>query len=133
MAYAFPNYAREVLEQVVREPRFRELTTIPTFAPQAIGLVLFMLGGFALSTYLYMQGQIHWSIATIINGVMAYTAFTILHDATHRAVSGNRTLNDILGMTAGMFLLPFVSTRVYRFLHMEHHRYTGDKVKAAKK
>lgn len=129
MAYAFPNYAREVLEQVVREPRFRELTTIPTFAPQSIGLVLFMLTGFAISTYLYMNGQIHWGLATAVNGLMAYTSFTILHDATHRAVSGNRTLNDILGMTAGMFLLPFVSTRVYRFLHMEHHRYTGDKVK----
>ena len=78
MAYAFPNYAREVLEQVVREPRFRELTTIPTFAPQAIGLVLFMLGGFALSTYLYMQGQIHWSIATIINGLKRKIQVTLI-------------------------------------------------------
>lgn len=129
MAYAFPNYAREILEQVVREPRFRKLTTISTFSLNSIGLLVFLLSGFAGSTYLYLDGQIHMAIATVINGLMAYCAFTILHDATHRAVSGNRILNDIFGMMAGMLLLPFVSTRVYRFLHMEHHRFTGNKAK----
>ncbi len=129
MAYAFPSYAREVLEQVVREPRFRKLTTIPVFAWQAIGLFLFMFTGYGLSTYFYLQGEIHWGVATALNSFMAFLAFTILHDSTHRAVSGNRFFNDLLGTMANFMMLPGVTARVFRYLHMEHHRYTGDEVK----
>ena len=129
MAYAFPSYAREVLEQVVREPRFRKLTTIPVFAWEAIGLFVFMFTGYGLSTYFYLQGQIHWSVLIAVNGFMAFLAFTILHDSTHRAVSGNRFFNDLLGTMANFMLLPGVTARSFRFLHMEHHRYTGDEEK----
>jgi len=129
MAYAFPSYAREVLEQVVREPRFRKLTTIPVFAWQAIGLFVFMFTGYGLSTTFYLQGQIHWSALIAVNGFMAFLAFTILHDSTHRAVSGNRFFNDLLGTVANFMLVPGLSARVFRYLHMEHHRYTGDEVK----
>ena len=39
MAMSFSTASREVLEQVVREPRFRALTQIPLLAPMEIGLV----------------------------------------------------------------------------------------------
>lgn len=129
MAYAFPNYAREVLEQVVREPRFRELTTIPTFSPVPIALILFIYTGFALSAYLFLQGQIHWSLMILVNGILAYFSFTGIHDATHRAVSGNRVFNDILGTISMFMLLPGMTARTFRYFHLEHHRYAGDKNK----
>ena len=37
MAMSFSTASREVLEQVVREPRFRALTQIPLLAPMEIG------------------------------------------------------------------------------------------------
>jgi len=65
----------------------------------------------------------------LINGFSIYLAFTPLHDATHRTVSGNREFNDVLGTIACFMLLPGITTKVYRYLHLEHHRFTGDKKK----
>ena len=39
MAFTFSASTKEVLEQVIREPRFRALTTIPVFAPVSLGLI----------------------------------------------------------------------------------------------
>ncbi|MFT6902646.1 MAG: ferredoxin-NADP reductase/fatty acid desaturase [Colwellia sp.] len=129
MAYALPNYAREILEKFVREPGVKELSLIPTFSLPSMGYLAFLLTTVGISNYLYLDGKIHLAIALVVNCAVAYGAFAILHDATHRAVSSNKILNDLLGMMAGMFLLPFVSTRVYRFLHLEHHRFAGNKDK----
>ena len=126
MGFAFATSTKEVLEQVVRQPRFRELTTIPDFAFQEIGLIAAVFGVFALSTTLYLQGTLHWALMIPINATVIYAAFTALHDATHRTVSGNRVLNDLLGTISCLLLLPGVTTGVYRYLHLEHHRYTGN-------
>ena len=58
-----------------------------------------------------------------------YVAFTPLHDATHRTVSSNRKLNDLLGTISTLTLLPGVTTQIYRYLHLEHHRFSGDKAR----
>jgi vanillate O-demethylase ferredoxin subunit len=41
-------------------------------------------------------------------------------------MSSNQTLNDWLGMLAGQLLLPGVNMTVFRAIHMDHHRYTGE-------
>ena len=51
-----------------------------------------------------------------------YTSFTPLHDATHRAVSSNKFLNDLLGTISGSLLIPFSTAGIYRYLHLSHHR-----------
>jgi vanillate O-demethylase ferredoxin subunit len=129
MSIVFATSAREVLEQVVREPRFREITTIPLFAPITIALIVGAYALFGLSSYLYLQGYIHWAAMMALNGVAVYAAFTPLHDATHRAVSSSRRLNDLLGTIACFALLPGITTRIYRYLHLEHHRFAGEKGK----
>jgi vanillate O-demethylase ferredoxin subunit len=127
VAIQFDISAREVLEQVVREPRFRSLTTIPIVAPVEMGLIIFAYLLFAVSTILYLQGTIPWIVCFGLSSVAIYAAFTPLHDATHRTVSGNRKLNDLLGTISTVLLLPGITTRIYRYLHLEHHRFAGDK------
>jgi len=129
MGFAFSTSTREVLEQVVREPRFRALTTIPLIAPVSIGLIMAAYAVFFATTYFYLQGDIHWAVMLLINGISVYAAFTPLHDATHRTVSSSRKLNDLLGTIACFALLPGITTRIYRYLHLEHHRYSGDRIK----
>jgi len=129
MSFSFTTSAREVLEQINRQPHFREITTIPVFAPQTIGLIVFVYTLFGLSTYAYLSGQLHWSLMMLINGFAIYAAFTPLHDATHRTVSSWRPLNDLLGTLSCFLLLPGITTRIYRYLHLEHHRFSGDKLK----
>lgn len=129
MSFAFSASTREVLEQVIRDPRFRDLTKIPLIAPIPILLIAAAYAVFFSSVYWWLQGSIPLGAMIAINGIAVYAAFTPLHDATHRTVSRSRTLNDLLGTIACFALLPGITTRIYRYLHLEHHRFTGDKAK----
>ncbi len=125
MAFAFSTSTREVLEQVVRDPRFRPLTTIPLVAPMEIGLILLAFALFAFGTAGFLHGVLLWPAMILINAFAVYLSFTPLHDATHRSLSSNRRLNDILGTISCLLLIPGITTGSYRYLHLEHHRHTG--------
>lgn len=117
---------REVINQVVNDPAYREVSEVPLLSFHQVGLILLaylgVFGGMALHVY---AGLTLWIVYPIM--VFAfYAAFTPLHDATHRAVSSNDFLNDLLGTISASILFPFATTAVYRFLHMAHHRYVGD-------
>jgi len=129
MVFSFNPATREVLEQVVREPRFQALTQVPVFAPLeiALGIGAFLL--FILGTGLYVSGDIHFLVMLVINSAAIYASFTPLHDATHRSVSNNRSINDLIGTLCCLLLLPGITTRVYRYLHLEHHRFAGNPTK----
>jgi len=122
----FQAEPREVLEAVVQEPEFQALTVIPVFALMELGLVLASFCLFGLSSYLQIQGHLPLLVMWIVNGIAIYMAFTPLHDATHRTASGNRRLNDLIGTASCLLLLPGITTGIYRYLHLEHHRYAGD-------
>ena len=125
MGFAFSTSTREVLEQVVRDPRFRPLTTIPLIAPLEIGLIVLAFGLFALGTFGFLHGALPWPAMVLINAFAVYVSFTPLHDATHRSLSSNRVLNDVLGTISCLLLIPGITTGSYRYLHLEHHRHTG--------
>jgi ferredoxin-NADP reductase/fatty acid desaturase len=129
MAFAFSTSTREVLEQVVRGPRYRELARIPLFPPAEILLMLGVFAGLYFSTAMYLQGTLPLLVTIAINGVLIYVSFTPLHDATHRTVSSNRFINDLLGTISCLVLIPGITTGIYRYLHLEHHRFAGDPLK----
>ncbi len=118
---------REVIHQVVKDPAYREVSHVPILSLHQIALILIayvgVLGGIALHLF---AGVSLWIVYPIMIFAF-YTAFTPLHDATHRAVSSHNRLNDILGTISGFILFPFVNTSAYRYLHLAHHRYVGDK------
>ncbi|MEM6581134.1 MAG: fatty acid desaturase [Pseudomonadota bacterium] len=126
MAFAFSTSIREVLEQVVRTPRYQELARIPLIPTAEIALVAGVFIGLYLSTFAYLEGWLPWPLVIAINGVLIYASFTPLHDATHRTVSSNRIINDALGTLSCLVLLPGITAAIYRYLHLEHHRFAGD-------
>jgi len=129
MALAATASTRDVLQQVVRDPRFRPLMEIPVFDAVPIALIVGAYTAFGISSYLYLQGDLPLLAALAINAIAIYVAFTPLHDATHRTVSGDGTVNDLLGTISGFALVPGFTTRLYRYLHLEHHRFAGDKTR----
>lgn len=118
---------REIIHQVVNDPHYKKVANIPLFSVPQIGLIVIsylgVLGGIALHIY---AGISLWIVYPIMIFAF-YTAFTPLHDATHRAVSSSKIINDILGSLAGTILFPLSNTSGYRYLHLAHHRYVGDK------
>ncbi|NNL16976.1 MAG: hypothetical protein HKO81_10090 [Flavobacteriaceae bacterium] len=117
---------REVINQVVNDPDYKQVSKVPLFSLHQIGLIILAYTGFIGGIYLHLTFQTSLWIVYPIMILSSYMAFTPLHDATHRAVSSNKVLNDLLGTISGFILMPFITTPTYRFLHMSHHRYVGD-------
>lgn len=127
MVFSFATTTREVLEQVVREPRFRAVSTPPLVSLHEVGLIALVYLVFGASTWAWMAGHLHWLPMMALNAIFIYVAFTPLHDSAHRSLSSNRTLNDLLGTISSLILFPGLTARFYRYLHLEHHRHTGNK------
>ena len=117
---------REVINQVVNDPQYKSVSAVPLISIPQIGLLLFTLTLIFGGIYLASIGVTLWLVYPIVIFGF-YTSFTTLHDATHRALSSNKYLNDCLGTVAGNLQFPFITTAVYRYIHLTHHRYVGDK------
>lgn len=126
MAFSFNSNVRDQLEQMVSNPQFKVLTQLPLVAPMEIGLGLVAYALFISSTWLYLDGSIPLLAMWLVSSFAVYLSFTPLHDATHRTVSRHRGVNDAIGTWCCLLLLPGITTRIYRYLHLEHHRYAGD-------
>ncbi len=72
-----------------------------------------------------MTGGWAWGISIAINAVAAYLLFTVAHDAAHHAASSRPGLNRWMGRIATPFFAPQASFSVWRFIHMQHHRFTN--------
>ncbi|MGH7461321.1 MAG: fatty acid desaturase [Longimicrobiales bacterium] len=86
---------------------------------------------FTGSTALAIHGLLPVPAAIALNTVASYLSYSVLHEAAHRLVSTNKTLNDWIGRISllGISVTPFFQT--YRFLHLAHHRFTNDPEKDA--
>lgn len=124
MLAGYPPADRGVIEQIVREPRFRDLTSIPVFAWQTLAVITAAYALLGAGTLTYLSGG-PYVVALFLNSVGAFWAFTPLHDATHRSVSRSPLLNDVVGFLGAFPLLPGITARIYRYLHLEHHLHTG--------
>jgi vanillate O-demethylase ferredoxin subunit len=120
---------RQVLAQVTRDPRYPEVARKPVLSWPHLAVVVGAYAAFGLSTWTYLSHTIPWWLMLLINQAAIYASFTPLHDAVHNSASANQRLNDLTGTVSAALLLPGISTTVYRILHMEHHRWVGDKRK----
>lgn len=118
---------RQVLAQVVRDPDYADIAHKPTWQFPHLALTAGSWALFVGSTWAYLAGNLPLIAMLLLNQFAFYATFTPLHDAVHNAASGNQRVNDAIGTVAGNLLLPGITTPVYRRLHMEHHRWVGDR------
>lgn len=110
----------------MNDPQYKEIASIPLVSIHQTALLSLVILSTWGGMYLAYLGVSLWLLYPLmIFGY--YSAFTILHDATHRAASSNKFINDLLGTFAGNFVFLFNTTGMYRYFHLTHHRYVGDK------
>lgn len=113
---------------MVRPPVGDELKPLlrsPTIAWPTVGLLVASLGLIAWSCARVLTGHMeHW-VAMLVNGFAIYLLFSVAHDGAHRAISSNQFVNELVGRTGIMLLLPIAPWDGVRWLHMQHHRYTN--------
>jgi len=90
--------------------------------------VLLLVGGitvFLASTALALTGT--WPLwpSVILNTIASFVLFTVSHEASHHSASSSGRLNTWLGRLATPFFAPHAGFRMWRFIHMQHHRFTN--------
>lgn len=126
MAISSDAQARRVLARLTADPALAELERLPLIPPVNLGLTLGAWAVFIGSAWAHWNDWLPLPVTVLLAAAAIYASFTPLHDATHRAVSSSPFVNDLIGTMAANLLLPFMSTGVYRILHLEHHRWAGD-------
>jgi fatty acid desaturase len=108
---------------VTRIPRPDEpvpALALPAAAVFAAGVLVY-----AGSTALALTGAWPWFAAVLPNAVASYLLFTVAHDASHHSLSHHEAVNVWLGRIATFLFAPQAGFRTWRFIHMQHHRFTN--------
>ena len=108
---------------------FKALAKKPRIAWLTIMLLVAAFSVFGLSTYAYLSGSLSLFWAIVLNTIASYMSFTPAHDASHGAVSSIRQLNDWVGRIATVLQSPAPIFRTFRYIHMQHHKFTNDEAR----
>ncbi len=99
---------------------------IPAVAWPTVALFVAAGSLFGASTALAVGGSLPYAVAILLNAIASYMFFTVLHDACHRSAARHDWVNTWLGRLSGPFLAPPISSySVFRWIHMQHHRFTN--------
>ncbi|HSW11193.1 MAG TPA: fatty acid desaturase [Solimonas sp.] len=105
--------------------RFRELTSAPPVAWPTVILCAVLTVTFVSVYWFCGSGQWPLWLGTLLNTVVGYVAFSVAHDAIHRAVSTDTRLNDRVGQLGITLVLPYIDIRMFRWAHILHHRFAS--------
>ena len=109
---------------VTRIPNPQE--PIPRLSLPAFALFLGALALWAGSSALALSRVWPLLVSVLFNALATYMLFTVLHDASHNSLSSIGSVNLWIGRIATMFFSSLASFRTFRFIHMQHHRFTND-------
>jgi fatty acid desaturase len=106
---------------LLKQLHIKPLVSWPVVAILAIGL--------PLALFLIVAVTCEWInpvLAAIPGGIIGYYLFTPIHEAIHRSASNKEQINDLIAMLTVNILLPYISHKVLRWGHMQHHRFTNE-------
>lgn len=98
---------------------------VPTVAWPTLWLLVTGLVMWIGSTALYVADTFAWWAVIPINAVAGYLLFTVAHDAGHHSASNVRWFNNLMGRLATPLFALHAAFPVWRFIHMQHHRFTN--------
>ena len=108
---------------------FDRLVRPPMVAWPTVLLFVACMSGLISVAYLALTGSMALWLASLVNGIIVYFLFSVIHDSSHRAVSHVHWLNEGVGHVGMFFFGPFAPFDLARWIHMQHHRFTNDSVK----
>ena len=116
-----------VAERIERIPRPDE--PVPRLAAPTVTLFAAALALWFGSSAIYLADLWAWPFSTALNWLAAFMFFTVVHEASHRTISTREGVNTWLGRISMVFLDAAAPFQVFRYVHMQHHRFTNDEAK----
>ncbi|MDG2333756.1 MAG: fatty acid desaturase [Myxococcota bacterium] len=93
-----------------------------------ISLCLGVVIAYAAVFVAVATGHLGMAAGFVINGLLVYASYTVLHEAVHGNISGfgqpTRWYNEALGILAGFMMS--IPLTIHRTEHLAHHRKTND-------
>jgi fatty acid desaturase len=105
--------------------QFKALTSAPKVAWPTALMWVGLNAAFFASYFLCGTGRMPLWIGMLIDSVVGYVAFSVVHDSLHRAISTNMKFNDWVGQLALLLVAPYVSLKLFRWGHVLHHRFAN--------
>ncbi len=98
----------------------------PAISWPVIGILAVAL---PLALYLIVAVTMEWInpwLAAVPGSLIGYYLFTPIHEAVHRSASNKEWVNTLISVLTINLLLPYVSPKLLRWGHMQHHRFTNE-------
>lgn len=108
-----------------KQSTISRLLRVPDVSPAVLGLIVLSTGGVIMCDVLALLGHVALGWAWVINTVLMYWQFTVVHDSIHRSAAKNQTLNDWFGHIGIATFAPHVNLGIFRWAHIQHHRFTN--------
>jgi beta-carotene hydroxylase len=103
-------------------------THMGEFALPTVCFAVAIIVSYAAVIGLALAGTLALAVAVPLVAMQTYYAYTVVHEATHGAISGSRQslrwVNEALGYIASWIVM--VPMTVHRHEHLAHHRNTND-------
>lgn len=98
----------------------------PEVALPTLGLAVGLLALWSLATWGALSAG--WSAwATVpLHAFAGFGMFTVLHDAAHRGTGSAKWTSEVLGRVGMLFVAPFGSFPMFRWLHLAHHGHVNE-------
>jgi ferredoxin-NADP reductase/fatty acid desaturase len=120
---------RQVLTTVAVDPRYPGIARKRLISWPHLVVVAVAYGVFIGASWAFLAGNLPFLVMLPLNMFAIFASFTPMHDAMHRSVSSNERVGNAIGALSIFLLVPGLTTVPFRTLHMEHHRWTGDREK----
>ncbi|MCW2737539.1 fatty acid desaturase [Nocardioides sp.] len=100
--------------------------TVPRLAWPTVLLFVGTVGLFTFEVWAVLAAQ--WSpwLTVPIGAAVTFLMFSVLHEATHHAISTDTRLNNAFGHLSQPFVAAYTTFPLMQFIHIEHHRNTNE-------
>lgn len=108
-----------------RKAQFQALTSAPKLSGPTVAMCAVLVLTY---TTVYITGFAGWLplwIGMVVNAVVGYLAFSVVHDSIHRSISSNTRINDWVGQIGVAIVLPYINMKLFRWAHILHHRFAN--------
>ena len=102
------------------------LRVSPRLAWPTVLILVGALAAVALGWVMVLTDSWPLWVGMLVNGIAGYALFTPAHEAIHRAAASSSRVNDFILAAATFVAVPFGKGKLFRLLHMQHHRYTNE-------
>ncbi len=103
-----------------------QLKVSPKLAWPTLAILVAALAGVALTWFMVPMGIWPLWLGMLVNSIAGYALFTPAHEAIHRAAARKSEHNDFILAAATFVAVPFGKGKLFRLLHMRHHRFAND-------